>query len=72
MEDKEGTFKLFKKDKAKKEEKPKKPGKLAMKINRLEQEVVVLKEQIRIVKSRLGLWPGVRFLMRLDQTLWIR
>tara|TARA_R100000458_G_scaffold49567_2_gene49228 strand:+ start:2135 stop:2302 length:168 start_codon:yes stop_codon:yes gene_type:complete len=55
MEDKEGTFKLFKKDKAKKEEKPKKPGKLAMKINRLEQEVVVLKEQIRIVKSRLGL-----------------
>ena len=55
MEDKEGTFKLFKKDKAEKEEKPKKPGKLAMKINRLEQEVVVLKEQIRIVKSRLGL-----------------
>ena len=50
MEDKkEETFRLFGK------EKPKKPGKLSIKINKLEQEIAVIKEQLRIVKSRLGL-----------------
>tara|TARA_R100000458_G_C8120976_1_gene139876 strand:- start:182 stop:349 length:168 start_codon:yes stop_codon:yes gene_type:complete len=50
------TFLNFKKKKVT-EEPPvkKKAGKLSVKVNRIEREIETMKEQLRIVKSRLGL-----------------